>query len=163
VRTCPACGNQLSVARTPFGVVEHCEGCGGRMVGLATLRRDRVTDEFRTALWQAARSACPGGRRCPSCSKNMVPVQLPPEMAGLQLDVCKLCECVWFDPSEYQRLPHLPPPPPEKELSPEARQALAGAMLQGGRLKQQMESEARGVADVLGLVSNLFLGGRRWF
>jgi Zn-finger nucleic acid-binding protein len=160
---CPGCGSQLSTAKTPFGVVHHCEGCGGRMVGLATLRRDRVTDEFRTALWQAARSASPGERPCPVCGVRMAGVTLPPDLAGLQLDVCKTCECVWFDPSEYQRLPHLPPPPPEKGLSPEARRALAAAELEGMRMNRQMQSEARQVTSVAGLLGHLFFGGRRRF
>ncbi len=76
------------------------------MVGLATLRRDYIDDEFRNALWHTSQYARTGNRSCPHCHQNMRKVLMSEKHGNLELDVCRHCLCVWFDPSEYRELPH---------------------------------------------------------
>ncbi len=138
---CPKCNRWLARAMSPFGVVYHCPDCGGRMIGLATLRRDRVSDEFRNTLWQASRYATFGGRACPHCNQFMRQVDMPKQYGGLELDVCRHCLCIWFDPSEYQAIPHGPEAPvaARRELPRDmrAREAMAMLDLERGRTEGQ--------------------------
>ena len=147
---CPECNARLARARSPFGIVYHCASCGGRMVGLATLRRDRVAKPFRNELWQRARSTPGGSRCCPHCNRYMNRVQMPPEHGGVELDVCLPCGCVWFDTSEYKATPHsaAPPAPVKKEklfASPRAREA--AALMDLETVKRRQEREAAGDRD----------------
>lgn len=55
----------------------------------------------------------------------MVEVPASNEPGIPPLDVCKVCEFVWFDPREYEQAPPSPPPPKEPELPQKARELLA--------------------------------------
>jgi hypothetical protein len=53
-------------------------------------------------LWQDAKTKTyPRKRKCPGCANLMV--EVPSDVgAELQhLDVCTVCQFVWFDPDEY--------------------------------------------------------------
>jgi membrane associated rhomboid family serine protease/Zn-finger nucleic acid-binding protein len=84
--------------------------------------RDVVND-----LWQTARNGDhPRKRRCPACGKRMAEVPAGDEDAVELLDVCTVCQFVWFDASEYEALPAIERTPQlEEKLSPEAREKLA--------------------------------------
>jgi membrane associated rhomboid family serine protease len=41
------------------------------------------------------------------------------------LDVCKVCQLVWFDPKEYEEMPPLPPSSEKLGLPPDVRQTMA--------------------------------------
>jgi membrane associated rhomboid family serine protease len=131
---------------TPFGVVYHCLRCKGRMVGLATLKHDHISRRFLSVLWQSAQEGrAPPGRACPHCDKPMGLIRLPPEYRSLELDVCRHCFCVWFDPSEYGQMPHEAAGAPAKSgapASPRAREAAAMLALDRVKHQQQMAGQA---------------------
>lgn len=60
----------------------------------------------------------------------MVEVATSSNGTGVKLDVCRACYFVWFDPTEFERLPQLQQPAPEPELPEKAREALAIAKAQ---------------------------------
>jgi membrane associated rhomboid family serine protease len=59
-----------------------------------------------------------------------------------QLDICKTCKFIWFDPQEYEAVPSLPQP--EEELSPEVRKEIALAQVQ---LLAEQRAEQRAEED----------------
>ncbi|MHC4251413.1 MAG: rhomboid family intramembrane serine protease [Planctomycetota bacterium] len=127
---CPNCSQRLARRVTDKGVLYACPGCGGVAAGLATLRNEHVARESIGRVWQTARQeAVPQGRPCPHCGRRMAVVPADAGDHKVELDVCRNCACVWFDPGERATLPQAPPPPPTKpedpDLSPEAREAVA--------------------------------------
>jgi membrane associated rhomboid family serine protease len=142
---CPKCSNRLARAATPYGVVYHCESCGGRLLGLATLRRDRVSREFRNRLWHDSGYARTGMRRCPHCHLPMRVVNVSAGAGPLELDVCRHCQTVWFDPAEYAGVPHSEAIPVARRVDlpqdPRAREAAAMLDLERTRLEQEHAAE----------------------
>ena len=45
------------------------------------------------------------GRPCPLCRHPMFEVTVPEEDQSLKLDVCRICQFVWFDPAEFDSVP----------------------------------------------------------
>ncbi len=86
-------------------------------------------------LWQLARSGkYPRNRHCPACNKRMAEVPVPGKHGTEHLDVCTVCQFVWFDPSEYEAIPVIPGQPTiEDRLPREAREKLAILQLEGIR------------------------------
>jgi membrane associated rhomboid family serine protease/Zn-finger nucleic acid-binding protein len=124
---CPNCATRLKRQSIDRGVIYACPSCGGRTMGLGLLHKVDVADDFMRELWKKA--VAPGAahlRQCPHCGRYMSEVRN--EFCGqeLVLDVCTLCQSVWFDPNEYKALPTKEMMPRE-ELSPEARLAIAKA------------------------------------
>ena len=125
--TCSNCGQSLSRKESAVGVYWGCDNCGGYAVSMAILRK-AVRREYVTEAWAAALVAQgTRGRNCPTCSHPMTEVPVTVGEQTLKLDVCKLCQFFWFDPTEFESLPPAPPlpPSPESELPLEARQAIA--------------------------------------
>ena len=152
--SCPKCQGPLARAGTPFGVVYHCARCKGRMVGLSTLRRDHVSQRFLNALWQTARyQRSPHGRICPHCSQAMDLVRMSADHRNLELDICRHCQAIWFDPTEYRRMPReaaaaaapsgpghrdrAGSAPTERPLSPKAKEAMAMLELERVKVRQR--------------------------
>ncbi len=121
------------------------------MVGLATLRRDCIDDEFRNALWHTSQYAPTGGLSCPHCHQNMSRVLMSEKHGNLELDVCRHCLCLWFDPSEYRELPHETVEPGRREelpRHPAAREA--AAMLNLRRVQEVQRAEESRSASIAG-------------
>ena len=123
---CPDCRVSLEKVKGPAGVFWLCRACRGRSATISLLRK-QVPREWVNTLWQAARAD--GLRRkrpCPACDKPMVslPARVPD---GVQhLDVCIVCQSVWFDSDEYEALPiKHEETVTEKTLSPAAREKIA--------------------------------------
>ncbi|HEY3248812.1 MAG TPA: rhomboid family intramembrane serine protease [bacterium] len=75
-------------------------------------------------IWLAAREHTGHvGRPCPVCGRAME--EVPGSDGSPALDVCVSCYLVWFDGTEYELLPALPPPAPESEMPQQAREILA--------------------------------------
>ncbi len=127
---CPSCRVRLERVAGPHGRFWHCSGCDGRAATIAVLRRS-LAREQANRIWQAAHEeSATRGHPCPFCTRAMRAASIRIERFDLQLDVCRLCQIVWFDPREYGELPAVPAPKPPKELAPEARLVLAQAELQ---------------------------------
>ena len=54
----------------------------------------------------------------------------------VELDVCRKCQFMWFDPGESEAMPALPPNA-EPEMHPKAREALALAEIEGFRSRHE--------------------------
>jgi membrane associated rhomboid family serine protease/predicted RNA-binding Zn-ribbon protein involved in translation (DUF1610 family) len=146
---CPSCSRPLVRALTPFGVVQHCPECGGRMIGLSTLRRDQVSGEFRGRLWHDSAHARTGDRACPHCGQRMRQVDVPAGPGRVELDVCRHCQTVWFDRAEYGQVPHNaaePAAPGQGSSLPVAdlRAREAAAMMRLRSLQERAETAEEG-------------------
>ena len=122
---CPSCGTELNRTAGKRGVVWLCVKCKGRAMNVSLLRQLVERTQFNR-MWQMAWKAPQLSERlCPSCQRLMVETPVNPPPDPLVLDVCKPCQFVWFDPSEFEKMPAAPPPAAPPELPPEARKALA--------------------------------------
>src|SRR5690349_4028706 len=127
---CPACRIPLTKMHTGTGVIWRCEKCDGRAVGLQLLRRT-FTPESINPLWlHAIHNEGSIARLCPSCGNAMIEVALD-SSSGIKIEVCRLCEFVWFDAGETQPLQVRPAPKPlPPPLPEEVREAIALATVQ---------------------------------
>jgi Zn-finger nucleic acid-binding protein len=135
---CPACRLPLTEMRTGAGILWRCEKCDGRAVGLQLLRR-AFTPESINPLWlHAIHNEGRSARPCPSCGNAMIEVALD-SSSGIKVEVCRICEFVWFDAGETQTFQPrpLPKPKPQVVLPQEAREAIALAKV------QQLADQAR--------------------
>ena len=108
---CPACRIPLTEIRTGSGIIWRCEKCDGRAVGLQLLRRT-FTGESINPLWlHAIHNEGSRARPCPSCNNPMIEVAVD-RSGGIKIEVCKICEFLWFDAGETQPLQVRPPPKP---------------------------------------------------
>ena len=100
---CPSCGTSLNTVRQRGGLFYSCPRCNGRAVTLPQIRRV-AGDPFATKLLRLINShPVPGRRPCPFCQQPMRVFHSdnPP----VELDACKTCGSVWFDPSEFEAVP----------------------------------------------------------
>lgn len=134
---CPSCRNRLNRIQTPKGFIYGCAKCGGRSVTVPVLRKDATSEFLKNLLIAAREHGARSTRQCPHCGRLMTRCSLSAPQGPLELDYCRLCNQVWFDPTEYQSIPHAPPPDTSRELSPRSREALAIY-----RLESQKESAA---------------------
>ncbi|HUT77453.1 MAG TPA: rhomboid family intramembrane serine protease [Polyangia bacterium] len=145
---CPDCRVPLRLQKAGrLGVFWNCPRCEGRTATFGLLRRvaDRATVG---ALWQAARAAGErGARPCPACDRRMHEVVVPGVPGDELVDVCRACHLVWFDPSEYERLPeqeHAQAPPPLADRLDEADRrelALCEIALQQGKAQDEEDCD----------------------
>ena len=134
---CPACRLPLTEMRTGNGIIWRCEKCDGRAAGLQLLRRT-FTPESINPLWlHAIHNEGSSARPCPSCGNAMIEVALD-SSSGIRVEVCRICEFVWFDAGETQTLQVRPLPKPQVPMPQEAREAIALAKV------QQLAEQARG-------------------
>src|SRR4029077_15386865 len=108
-------------------------------VGLHLLRRT-FTPESINPLWvHAIHHEGRSARPCPSCGNAMFEVALD-SSSRLKVEVCRICEFVWFDAGETQTLQARPLPEakPQVVLPQEAREAIALAQV------PQLAEQARG-------------------
>ena len=140
--SCPRCAIPLHTRSHPGAVYFECRNCGGKAGNLALLRRS-ATPEFANSLWRKIREAHPtdhhGRLPCPSCGQRMHPAGMPGIDGGLiQLDACRNCQMLWFDPGEIEQVPRVPAPPAARDprepvLSAEAVEKLAPILLERER------------------------------
>jgi Zn-finger nucleic acid-binding protein len=100
---CPACRIPLTEVRTEHGIIWRCEKCDGRAVGLQLLRRTFTAESINPLWLHAIHNEGSSGRRCPSCGNAMIEVGLD-NSSGIRVEVCRICEFVWFDAGETQSL-----------------------------------------------------------
>ena len=108
---CPACRIPLTEIRTGSGIIWRCEKCDGRAVGLQLLRRTFAGESINPLWLRAVHNEGSRARPCPSCSNPMIEVAAD-SSGGIKIEVCKVCEFLWFDAGETQPLQVRPPPKP---------------------------------------------------
>ncbi len=125
---CPNCGESLSREFNHTGTFWACASCGGRAIGLGALRKV-VREDYLNHLWALARDGEGRlGRSCPLCRYSMFEVTVPEGERSLNLDVCRRCLFVWFDPDEFDWVPPRPVSPPQNRtahLPQKARELIA--------------------------------------
>jgi Zn-finger nucleic acid-binding protein len=127
---CPQCKLSLARQQSDHGLYWTCPICHGHAVTVPVLRK-ALTADYVNRLWQTVRVGHGvRGRACPACGKVMIETSANLHGSGPELDVCRGCSLVWFDPSEYDDLPAIPPPPQEDQLPAKAREALALAQVE---------------------------------
>ena len=135
---CPACRVPLARNLTPKGVVWHCEKCEGRAVALGLLRETFTAESINPIWLHALHHEGRAGRPCMSCTREMIDVPLSSE-TRVNVEVCQLCQMVWFDAGEIGALTARPlPPAPTAPMSQKVREAIAIAKVQA------LAEEARG-------------------
>jgi Zn-finger nucleic acid-binding protein len=100
---CPACRIALTEVRTEHGIIWRCEKCDGRAVGLRLLRRTFTAESINPLWLHAIHNEGSSGRRCPSCGNAMIEAGLD-NSSGIRVEVCRICEFVWFDAGATQSL-----------------------------------------------------------
>jgi membrane associated rhomboid family serine protease/ribosomal protein L37AE/L43A len=98
---CPQCKVDLERRIDGDRVMWVCPRCSGRTVGMGLLRRT-VARDYANRIWsEAIEAERVGDRDCPSCGRRM----LTSSTKAVDLDVCKGCQLVWFDPGEFEAAP----------------------------------------------------------
>lgn len=127
---CPACRIPLTEVRAEHGIIWRCEKCDGRAVGLELLRRTFTAKSINPLWLHAIHNEGSSGRLCPSCRNAMIEVALD-NSSGIRVEVCRICEFVWFDAGETQSLQVQPASKSAPAALPqEARLAVALAKVQ---------------------------------
>ncbi|MEJ5341414.1 MAG: rhomboid family intramembrane serine protease [Thermogutta sp.] len=129
---CPRCNIPLKGGRTPQGTAYFCPQCKGRATSWAVVR-GRAPKSIAIQLWQQAKEQKDRhGGACPLCHRPMAVVPIVHNEHTIPIDICPNCYLAWFDRTEWEALPQAPPSvsPPEKELSPAAREAIARAKIE---------------------------------
>lgn len=136
--TCPQCNVDLVKQNASPGIFWWCPACDGRSATVGLLRQ-RIPVKVVNRLWQSAKSGLyPRQRRCPCCEKSMAEVPAGGEGRTENIDVCTVCQFIWFDPTEYETLPLIPQGTSGPTLPLAARQKLAVLEL------ERIEEQARG-------------------
>jgi membrane associated rhomboid family serine protease/Zn-finger nucleic acid-binding protein len=105
---CPNCNIALKTIKSDKGVFWLCTSCDGRSATLALLRKD-IPAITVNEMWQSAKSGnFPRRRDCPACLKKMAEVPILVESGKQNLDVCTVCQFIWFDYGEFATLPRIP-------------------------------------------------------
>ncbi len=121
---CPVCRKDLVRENNSGTAFFRCPECGGRMVTMPAMRK-RANGELANKIWNNSQYGLPpAGKSCPICSRNMCRTNLTAGGRQLELDVCRSCQLIWFDPGELDTIP-VPEKPQEEELPPRAREILA--------------------------------------
>lgn len=122
----------MNTVRQREGIFYLCPACDGRAMTIPQIRR-MAGDRYATSLLrQINRTVQASGRPCPFCTSPMRLIQSTEPL--LELDACRPCGVVWFDPHEFQAVPEGAVESPQ-EATLRGEEALATYHLE--RLKQQ--------------------------
>ena len=131
VMKCPHCNLELKQESCKQRIVFRCPGCGGRMVTMSGLRHLSGDGSAMNRLWRAAvNDGARAGSPCVNCQRPTSRVPLPLEQTTLELDVCRRCQMVWFDPAELEQILSPEPQYEQTGLPPRFREMLALRQLQ---------------------------------
>ncbi len=163
---CPTDHCLLQRTRIGNGFAFVCTKCQGRAVTMPVLRRQQDADVVRD-LWAAASRAKTAGVSCPACLQATVRVDVQGTDGRLEVDVCRGCACVWFDPGEHERVPKAPVVAPvvERPVPAELRERRAilevEAMAERARFEagEQPSLELGRLPAILGLPVELYGAG----
>jgi len=120
---CPRCGAVLVKSFYEGRIGFACPEGHGIAMTVGAVRALCDSRELINLLWCKSGAAESGeGAACPICRRPMRVVTLEVEGQEIELDVCRRCQEIWFDPRELEALPHHTR---SEELPPEAREAIA--------------------------------------
>ena len=105
---CLNCGAPLSRVNQKQGFYWECDKCMGVLISVGILR-DFIDNDHVDWFWGMARKeADKGNRKCPFCRRRMVSAASGPGQGDPDLDICRYCTFVWFDPGEFEKVRSLP-------------------------------------------------------
>ena len=154
IHTCPGCGGAVQSRPSGHGIVYACANCKGRSMGLTVLRNAGADRELLKQLWlDAQKPDIPRVRNCPTCGRTMALAHVSVGTETIPLDVCRLCQSVWFDPSEYEAIPKSLPPPKDDSLHRQiaASQARNEVLHGEGRATYEPDHAWQWILGVLGM------------
>jgi Zn-finger nucleic acid-binding protein len=99
---CPRCGTERLVRHilATGGIVHQCPRCHGTQMSLAVLR-GRNDDTLAPRLWAEVGTNPRPGIACPLCRRSSSALMTD----GVELDLCRPCQSLWFDADELERFP----------------------------------------------------------
>ena len=134
--TCPRCGAALEKSAYNGRIGFVCPEKHGIAMTLGAVRALCGSRELVNLLWhKSGEPNSAGNAPCPVCGKLMSKVTLDVEGNPLELDICRRCQEVWFDPNELEMLPPPPVVPEPEELPQPAREALALEQIKNVRVR----------------------------
>ena len=133
---CPRCGAALEKSAYNGRIGFVCPERHGIAMTLGAVRALCGSRELVNLLWHKSGDPNSGGNApCPVCGKPMSKVTLDVEGQPLELDICRRCQEVWFDPNELETLPPPPAVPEPEELPQAAREVLALEQIKNIRVR----------------------------
>ncbi len=93
----------MNTVRQRDGIFYICPVCDGRAVTLPQIRRVAGDRLAVSLLRQINRTSQTTDRPCPFCTSPMRVIQSAEP--ALELDACRPCGVVWFDPHEFEAVP----------------------------------------------------------
>ena len=125
---CPRCKQKLSKASQHGAFFWACPSCNGRTVSLDVVRK-AVPIPVSKEIWQQViTQQLQSEIKCPVCNREMTAVSETSGNSPNNIDVCKSCRFIWFDPGEFEHIPkNVPakPGPSIKNLPPDLREEIA--------------------------------------
>lgn len=100
--TCPKCETLLKKTITDKGLLWLCETCAGVAVNVAVLRRYIDVKVVKEFWYKATNEGRPSERKCPSCKQELKEFTVGKYNRKAQLDLCKMCQLIWFDRNELE-------------------------------------------------------------
>jgi len=182
VLQCPTCATRLAPVISHSFRSWHCPTCHGNAATVEAV--GRVASRRATQrLWITVNHVTPRASRypCPACRSTVRVASLQDGEHTLELDACRPCRLLWFEPGELPALNEFPPgedvvEPGVRDLPMAARAVMAAAL--AGQVREraypeaafdqqaQPESRLQEVASLLGLpfeVAGHQTGGIPWF
>ena len=124
--SCPRCGAALAKSQYQDRIGFSCPEGHGIAMTLGAMRALCGSRELVNLLWhKSGEKECEGQAACPICGRPMSNVTLDVKGQALELDICRRCQEVWFDPNELETLPPPPPRPEAEELPQAVREKIA--------------------------------------
>jgi len=106
---CPACNTPLQAQKLDGLRLWKCTSCHGIALSVPTVRKGVEAGTFRK-IWQKISSGeTEPGRPCPGCRKPLSVVAAGGQDGALMIDVCRSCQLLWFDDTEFSGLPKAAP------------------------------------------------------
>ncbi len=121
--TCPKCETLLKKTVTEKGMLWLCETCAGVAVNVAVLRRYIDVKVVKEFWFKATNESRPSEKKCPSCTQTLKAFTVGEYNRKAQLDLCKMCQLIWFDRNElemFQRVKTCEPDTKPQVASPGA-------------------------------------------
>jgi len=126
---CPKCRTELKQQRNAYVGFQECPECGQCVLQLKAIR-DHLTKDDSRFFWSEMIDTPTDDHICPHCDNPMQGNPLsfeqrrivpPTEPTGIFLHICRNCQLISFNVSDFDRLPLLPPQ--EKKMKNVGRQA----------------------------------------
>jgi len=144
---CPKCKTLLSPMRVAEGSLWKCEACSGVAANLAVLRKYLKDDTVRKLWLEAINGSTLSDRKCPCCVKKLKEFIVNRDNQQIHLDLCRMCQLIWFDKDELEAFPRA-----KKLPSPDMDENLALAKI---GLEAELESEQSSAENIIAQVMEI--------